>query len=285
MLTLVVLAAMVIYKQQYHASYSNKRRLLDANKEQISCLIAGSSHTYQGINPALFPIKTINIAEVNKPIQIDIEIIEKYINQLPNLKYVIIPIDYFTFYFSGLSELFSPRYYHHWNLKEGYINAFYLKRLHVFTCGFSLTEYDKNVDQTPLGYWPHYENLASLTEDLKNTNCKIRLDAWNRFWIDTSNTSFIYKRILDLTALLAKKKIEPIFVTMPVCSKFYNYFDSSLLSKNALLLNQIIAITRAKYINLQNNPVFKSDSLFADIDHLNDKGATIATNIIKDLLN
>ena len=284
LITIVLLAIIGIYKQQDH-NYSSKKSLFEANKTQIVGLILGTSHSQYGINPTLFPFKAINIGERNKPIEVDIEIVEKNILQLPNLKYVIIPIDYFTFYYTGLNEPFSARYYHHWNLKQGYIKSYTFKRYHIFNCGFSLTEHDNNNDHALLGYLPQYDNLTSLTEDQKNAACKKRVDNWNRFWIDTSNTSFVFNRIIDLGTLLKRKKIQPIFVTFPMSTKLYNYCDSSILLRNTILINQIVTKTQAKYIDLEKNPAFKTDSLFSDVDHLNDKGAKVATGIIKDFLN
>jgi hypothetical protein len=71
---------------------------------------------------------------------------------------------------------------------------------------------------------------------------------------------------------------------MPVCKQFYTYLDPELLKRNNQLIDRIVDCTNAKYINLQNNNLLAADSLFFDIDHLNDKGATIATGIIKDYL-
>jgi hypothetical protein len=282
--TLLILSVIGFYKQQDHI-ISAKRSLFEINKKQINGLIIGTSHSYWGINPTLFPFKAINIAEINKPIEVDIEIIEKNIDQFPVLKYVFIPIDYFTFYYTGSKEPYSARYYHHWGLKNGYINSYCLKKFHVFTCGFSLIESDISKEQDPLlGYLPKYDALSALSETEKMNNCEKRISTWNEHWIDTNNTSYLCKRITDLGVLLKKRRIQPIFINMPVSKMFYTYYDAKIILRNEELLNQIINTTQAKYINLQSNPAFTSDSLFCDIDHLNDKGATIATNLIREFV-
>ncbi|MBO9204768.1 MULTISPECIES: hypothetical protein [Niastella] len=60
--------------------------------------------------------------------------------------------------------------------------------------------------------------------------------------------------------------------------------DPALLKRNYQLIDSLSHSTNTKYINLQNNHLLAADSLFYDIDHLNDKGATVATNILKDTL-
>lgn len=72
---------------------------------------------------------------------------------------------------------------------------------------------------------------------------------------------------------------------MPVCQELYTRFDTVLLKRNNQLIDILTHSTHVKYINLQNNHLLAADSLYKDVDHLNDKGATIATNIIKDSLN
>jgi hypothetical protein len=84
--------------------------------------------------------------------------------------------------------------------------------------------------------------------------------------------------------MLQQKQIQTILVTMPVCQPFYPYFDTNLVKKNDQLINNLLQNTSAKYINLQNDPSLAADSLFFDIDHLNDKGAAIATNIISNFI-
>jgi hypothetical protein len=84
--------------------------------------------------------------------------------------------------------------------------------------------------------------------------------------------------------MLQEKQIQTILVTMPVCRPFYACLDPDLLRKNNQLIDSLLHNTHAQYINLQNNNLLAADSLFFDIDHLNNKGATIATGIIKEAL-
>jgi len=263
-----------------------KRKLFEQYRGSTQCLITGTSHTLTGINPTLFPIKAFSVADDSKPVEVDIEIIEKNINLLPNLKYVIIPVDYFTLYFTGLHEKSAAKYYHHWGLKDGYIKSyFYLKRFHAFTCGFLLNEHncDDQYD-TLMGYRPQFADLSKTSDSFRLRACQLKINYWNDLWIDTSNVQTIYTRLEGFIFMLQKRNIQTILVTMPVCKTLYSRFDPVLLKRNNQLIDNLTHSTHAKYVNLQNNNLLAADSLYKDIDHLNDKGATIATKIISDFI-
>ena len=268
-------------RQEQDRVVTLKRQLFEQHKANTQCLITGTSHTLNGINPTLLPVKALNIAEDAKAVEIDIEIIEKNLNQLPQLKYVIIPVDYITFYFTGLQEGSSAKLYHHWHLKDGFIKRYRIKRYHVFTCGFLWNEYN-TYDQhdTIMGYRAEFDDLSKASPDYRQNKYKRKIMDWNNNWIDTASAPKIYKRLVNFIAMLQTKHIQTILVTMPVCKQFYACLDTRLINKNNQLIDSLLHNTNAKYLNLQNNNVFAADSLFFDIDHLNDKGAAIATAII-----
>ena len=280
----LVLLLVAVWQEQDRV-VTLKRKLFEQYKTSTQCLITGTSHTLNGINPTLLPVKALNIAEDSKAVEIDIEIIEKNLNQLPQLKYVIIPVDYITFYFTGLQEGSAAKLYHHWHLKDGFVRSYRIKRYHAFTCGFLLNEHNTD-DQhdTIMGYRAEFDDLSKGSSDYRQHKYKRKIIDWNLHWIDTASAPGIYKRLVNFISMLQQKQIQTILVTMPVCNQFYACLDPKLLNKNNQLIDSILHNTNAKYLNLQSNKAFTADSLFFDIDHLNDKGATIATTIIKESL-
>lgn len=288
-LQLSIMPALVLLlvglRQEQDRIVTFKRQLFEQYKDSTQCLITGTSHTLNGINPTLLPIKALNIAEQSKAVEIDIEIIEKNIDHLPQLKYVIMPVDYITFYFTGLREKSAAKLFHHWNLKDGFLRSFSFKRYHAFTCGFLLNE-QNTIDQhdTIMGYKVELGDLSKASRDYRLHKYQRKIISWNRYLIDTSSAPRIYKRVVNFIRMLQQKQVQTILVTMPVCREFYSYLDPKLLNRTNQLIDSIVQSTNAKYINLQNNDQLAADSLFFDVDHLNDKGATIATAIIKDSL-
>lgn len=273
-------------RQEQDRIVTLKRQLFEQYKGSVQCLITGTSHTLSGINPTLLPVTSLNLAENGKPVELDMEIIEKNLDQLPKLKYVIFPVDYFTFYFTGLHEESAAKLYHHWNLKDGFIKSYYFKRYHAFTCGFLLNEHN-TPDQydTIMGYRARFADLSKADLNYRLKKYRRKIIDWNTYWIDTSSSQQIYNRFLHFITKLEEKQIKTILVTMPVCQQFYPYLDTNLLTKNRQLIDDLLQHTNATYINMQHYPSLAADSLFADIDHLNDKGAAIATAIIKNTMS
>ncbi|MBO9204767.1 MULTISPECIES: hypothetical protein [Niastella] len=288
-ITLSIIPALALFliglRQEQDRIVTLKRQLFEQNKGSVQCLIAGTSHTLNGINPTLLPVKTLNLAEEGKPAELDMEIIEKNLDQLPHLKYVIFPIDYFSFYFTGKREDAAPKLYHHWNLKDEFIKSYFFKRYHVFTCGFLINEHCKD-DQydTIMGYRAEFADLSKADPNYRLKKYQRKIIDWNTYWIDTTSSRQIYNRLLNFISTLQQKQIKTILVTMPVCQPFYPYLDTNLVNKNKQLIDSLLHHTTATYINMQTYPSLAADSLFFDIDHLNDKGAVIATGIIRDFI-
>jgi len=279
---LPVLAVLLIgLRQEQDRIVTLKRQLFEQYKGSVQCLVTGTSHTLNGINSTLLPVNTLNIGETGKPAELDMDIIEKNLKQLPKLKYVIFPVDYFTFYFTGLHDEDAVKLYHHWNIKNGFIKSYFLKRYHAFVCGFLLNEHN-DVDQydTSMGYKAEFAEFSKLDWNYRFRKCQRKIIDWNRYLIDTGSSQQIYNRFTDFVSKLEEKQIKTILVTMPVCQQFYDCLDTNLLKKNKQLIDGLLHHTKATYINLQDQPSLVADSLFFNVDHLNDKGATIATNII-----
>lgn len=278
---------LAVYIMENDLVYSSKRNLFESEKNNIECLITGSSHTNFGLNPNLFPIKTINIAEVSKPLKIDIKIIEKYINQLKKLKFVIIPIDYFSFSYTGERESFSKKYYYHWNLIDKFTTNNFFSNIHFFNCGcFSgLKEIFRNHSNNSLmGYAPHFGEFSSVSNIEQFKLSKHKIEIWHQYFTDTLESYNTKMSILNLILQLNKKNIKTVLVTMPVSRTLQKFYNKNIMNQNALLLESILSQTGAIYINLLTYKVFENDALFFDCDHLNNNGANIASNIIKNII-
>jgi hypothetical protein len=135
-----------------------------------------------------------------------------------------------------------------------------------------------------MGYRAKYEDLSKLSMSFRLKKYQAKHNDWNKYWIDTTSTQRIYKRIDNFISMLQKRNIQTILVTLPVCTQFYTYYDPKVNSSNNQLIDDILHSTNARYINLQNNPLLTADSLYRDIDHLNYKGASIATRLISDFI-
>lgn len=74
--------------------YKYKISLIEKQKKDVQLLILGSSTAYNGINPSFFDKKALNMALGGQGIMIDAFLVNRYLNQMPNLEAIILPIDY-----------------------------------------------------------------------------------------------------------------------------------------------------------------------------------------------
>lgn len=263
--------------------YSKKRFLFETNKKDAVYIITGTSHTLWGVNPTMFPEKAINIAEKNKPIDIDLQVLMKNINNLTNTKYVIIPIDYFTFYFDGRKDNGAAKLYHHWGLK--YPNGSWLKKYHITTCGIDVEELfpGKKKDKF-FGYEAQKNDYSKVKTAERTANYSSRRELWEKYFIDTTLAENIYQEIQNTVKALQERHIKPVIVTMPMEQGYFNALDPLLHAKNEQLIRKLIDSTGAPYLNFQNKKEFEDLSMFKNQDHLNDKGATNLTKILVDFI-
>mgnify|MGYP000256503696 CR=1 FL=1 len=96
LLILVIIAEVLL--RHIPNEYSYKKEYLDKNAQDIETLILGSSHTYGGLNPKYFSSNTFNAGHNGQLFYYDKKIFDKYKNDLINLKTIIIPIGYPSFW-------------------------------------------------------------------------------------------------------------------------------------------------------------------------------------------
>ena len=95
---LVVAISMEFLIRNIPNDYEYKKEFLDANSDDIEVLFFGSSHTYYGVNPKYISGKAFNASHISQSIDYDYEILKKYKEKLKMLKYIVVPIDYFTLF-------------------------------------------------------------------------------------------------------------------------------------------------------------------------------------------
>lgn len=274
---------------QIDFTYSEKRRLFEKEKFSTSAIIVGTSHSYWGIISNKMPLPTINIAEINKPLHIDLSVLENQFHNFYKLKYIIIPIDYFTLFYSGQNDPYSARYYHHWGLvdqvKYFYPNPLSKSHFHLTTCGINPKEFFLFTNDINKGYLPKGENFGLLSEKEKINSARIRISNWHKYWFDFNYSEKIVNRLISFSKICKKKGIKIVFVTMPVSRAMRKQERVSVKIMNRNLLYKILNQTGDFYINLNEDGRFNSDKLFADCDHLNSSGAVIATKVISNHIN
>lgn len=79
--------------------YRYKNEWMNQHADEVETLIFGSSHAWFGINPAYFDGVTFNLSFMSQSPKYDCFLLEKWGDNYKNLKTIIVPISYFTFFF------------------------------------------------------------------------------------------------------------------------------------------------------------------------------------------
>ncbi len=90
--------ALEVMVRQVPNDYSVKFDRLQSASKELEVLILGSSHTYRGVDPKYFTHKAINMANVSQTFDIDRMVFDWSVDQLDNLKLVVLEISHFSFF-------------------------------------------------------------------------------------------------------------------------------------------------------------------------------------------
>ncbi|TYA58297.1 hypothetical protein [Formosa maritima] len=286
---LVWMLAEVFYRTVPN-NYTYKHEQI-SKMEGLEVLVLGDSHTFYGVNPEWLSLKAYNLSNVSQTIYFDKLLLEKHINQLPRLKYLIVAVDYTT-----LSQAD--------NTQEDIWRKYFYK-----------AQMDLDV---PLIYWydPKSYSLAitrkfdktwNTFKEYRNNKTLISCDSngWGNTYLSTVDAvemsrlakvvakkhedesmdfSLNSNRVQQMIDLCNEKGIEVLIVNMPSVAEYVSLLNSNKWQKIDSVCNQIeINNKNVTRINLLNNKQFELND-FQDADHLNAEGAKKCSLIIDQIL-
>lgn len=262
--------------------YAVKKSYLDQHSEEIEVLILGSSHTYSGINPYYFSNNAFNLAQVSQTLDLDLELLLKYENELHNLNIIILPISSFSlwekleneidswllknyklYYELGTSklkdhsELFSVKLTR--NLSRLY--SYYIKKESTIFCselGWRTTnksEFSKDLYAT------------AIEASNRHTKTNIHSDKYKELFYENMNI------LNQFYSFCMERNIELILITTPTHLHYRNQLNEIQLNTMIETMNDFVKNhPHTHYLNWLNHPDFK-DSDYFDADHMNEIGA------------
>jgi len=255
--------------------YSYKKNYLDDNAKNIETLILGSSHSYYGINPEYFKSTTFNASHISQSIDLDYKILQKYKDDLTKLERIVLPIDYFTFYYrlsTGVEFWRGKNYdiYYHINnsnritdkaeilsigLKKNIkrVKTHYLKTEESITC-------------SKLGYGYIEIPQVSLEETGKSASLRHTYATSIDFDKNVAMLDKILKTAEDM-------EVEVILLTSPAYKSYVENLNSEQLKTTLVEINRLVQkYPNSRYYNFLTDNSFM-DLDFRDADHLNSSGS------------
>jgi hypothetical protein len=225
-------------------SYSTKKAYLDKNSEKIEILILGSSHAADGINPKYINGSGYNAAMTSQSIDIDYAILKKYESHLNKLKYIILPIDYFSLTSRIESGIES------WRLKD-YIIYFDLPLISDFKNHFEITARPVKINLDRIYSYYFMKNPELYYTELGNKDFKTRkkrheLKISARVAIERQTCkdfSYFNKNIEILKEIInfsSNRKIHLILYTSPGFYTYRSLMDSNQMNMTVNAVKELV---------------------------------------------
>lgn len=258
--------------------YNSKIKYLQEHSSEIEILALGSSHAYFGVNPDFLSSKCFNLSHIAQTPEFDLKLFKKYLEKMDQLKVLLYPISYFTFFWDLQS---SPE---SWRLKnytiyyqidaanslKDYSELMSVKPKQNFQRIIDYYIYDKSeIKISPLGW-------GSLNSPKKsNFIDEVVYDVVDRHTILSSpyfeKNSKEVEQIIQLCLL---KGIKVILFFPPAFEKYREFANPKQLQ---MTYQKIEDYTRkfgnCLFIDYFADSTFTRNDFF-DADHLNNLGAS-----------
>ncbi|MBI5965104.1 MAG: hypothetical protein HY863_16620 [Chloroflexi bacterium] len=267
--------------------YLYKKKYLDKNSENIEVLFLGSSHAYYGINPIYIHENSFNASYISQTLDYDYRIIEKYEGRWERLRYIVIPISYFSL-FSKLGETSEAWRIKNYNIYFGLkssldISDYFevlsnkpeinIKRIESF---YLLGE--ENITTSELGWGTNFNSQNGFNDDGEVAAKRHTKNLDGSFFKENINT------LQALIKYAGKKGVKIIFYTPPAFHTYVENLDRKKIDQTINTMTQLDEYYQnVVYINFLADDLF-TETDFYNADHLNEFGAEKLTRRIGDLL-
>lgn len=256
--------------------YEYKKSYLDHHASEVNVLFLGSSHVYYGIDPKYIK-SSFNASYISQSFDYDLGILKKYENQWTHLKYIVVPIDYFSFYgrLENSPEAWRAknyRIYYDINNDHKIFNSAELLSNKLDINLHRLYNYylkgEDDISCSKLGWGSSYKAINHKDLIKSGATAATRHTAKNNLQYLTN------LHLLDSIISFAERKhIKILLFTSPAYKSYVSHLSKSQLNGTFSAIKKLNgAHTSMKYYNLLQDTTFRAQD-FYDGDHLNEFGA------------
>lgn len=268
-----------------------KENWLKQNGNKVQTLILGSSATYYGINPSMID-SCFNAANASQGLEYDYYLLKRYINYCPNLKTIIIPVDFTNLFQQELETIDTERgraiYY---NIYQGYpkhssfsrysfeisnptsFNQKIIKNLNSLIMNGSF-----NIDCDSLGWAITSPTGKEKSETMTLKAAKTIADRTKYSEKELNRNLGYLNGIVDLCD---KNDYKLIMIVCPRYKYFLISVDEARKTKAHAILTSYIQRNCIIKDYSNEESIINNLDFFWDSNHLNSTGSKAFTNLLK----
>lgn len=271
--------------------YSRKRIDMERVLDTTEVLVLGSSHALFGVDPAQFRLATFNMAYVSQTFYYDQRIVDAYLDRMPALKAVILPVSYFSLDTSmvGSTEKWRCYFYEKYfgfpvegasgsqlstlfDLKRYSLIALYgiPKSLKQLRNNFNLNE----VKGQQVNGWLK-RDLSVPLADRKGAD---RVALHERLMFPNQRPANI-SYLKAIAKRLRERGVNLYPVTLPVHRTYSAHVNSRIYNSMVTTVADFCDENGCRYLNFFTDDRF-DDADFFDNDHLNATGAAKLSRLL-----
>jgi hypothetical protein len=266
-----------IYVRDQPSIFAEKKEQFIAQKDSIEILILGNSHSMDAFNPNFFSLYAYNLAFASQSLYFDRRITEKYLADLPRLKYVIITLDYANLYRRHEEKRdFFYSYVYDINYEDRkFYKEYLLQSLFVYTQKeiFSVISFNGLIpSKIPVKKGWFGNSLIDVEAVTSKVISKEQADVYNLRVRTDEEGDAILEDLDSFILNLKSKKIVPILVTTPYYSVFRSFLSKDVVEDMRIKTNYLSEKHGIRYYDFEQDDRFLATD-YHNCDHLNGSGA------------
>ena len=256
------------------------------SNDKFEVLITGLSYSLTGIHSEFLSKRSLNLAAGSQDIFYDYQIIKyllaNFSNRTKDVKYIIIGLSYYSFQYDlSLSGMKNKTVLYYPLLKTSHhfenINEIFDEYLYNLEIAEKILKRDNNCGFTIK--WSNPSLCQVENRDLVGKKQSER-DSNKDYPKTVEENINIFN---DYLSFLRKNNIKPIVTVLPTSTYYSKYFSKKIESEFHSIINKFKVEYNFQYIDYFRSNLFNDDD-FADVSHLNFKGAKKFTKLLNKLV-
>lgn len=264
-------------------SYSVKRDLIENNKNSIEVYLTGTSHIFSGLNPKYLDWSAVNIANNSQSLYYDIEILEKYLDQLSSLKIIVFEVNIFTFLYNldlGPEPWRRKYYYSYFGIPPETVNESIFEKFHFLN--YRPTDI-VNLIKNFANYNAYYSSKGWAKQTIQSKGISESMITYKYReitdeYMNSSHPAHILSRFEELLAELKNKNVQVILINPPIYEGLYEKFSTYEVERTMTIIHDLCHKFNIEFLDYSNTKSFIASD-FVDTDHLTQKASTRFTNL------